>query len=156
MRKKIIFVWAMILLGSSLYAQSEKKDSIHMFPQAKEGYIRQVIELPKTQNDADHRVELRIGKVMLVDCNQHTLWGKVQDVTLKGWGYKYVEASEINLGASTMMACPEPKSERFIALRDNLRRYNSRLPLIVYVPEGYEVRYRIWNAADKVQKAQKR
>ncbi len=156
MRKKIISVWAMILLGSSLYAQSEKKDNIHMFPQAKEGYIRQVIELPKTQNDADHRVELRIGKVMLVDCNQHTLWGKVQDVTLKGWGYKYVEASEINLGASTMMACPEPKSERFIALRDNLRRYNSRLPLIVYVPEGYEVRYRIWNAADKVQKAQKR
>ena len=156
MRKKIIFVLAMIFLDSSLYAQSEKKDNIHMFPQAKEGYTRQVIELPKTQNDTDHRVELRIGKVMLVDCNQRAFWGKVEDVTLKGWGYRYVEVSDINLGASTMMACAEPKKERFIALHDKLRRYNSRLPIVIYVPKGYEVRYRIWNVEDKVQTAKQR
>jgi ecotin len=27
-----------------------------------------------------------------------------------------------------------------------LIRYNSRLPVVVYVPEGVEVRYRIWRA----------
>lgn len=26
-------------------------------------------------------------------------------------------------------------------------RYNSRLPVVVYVPQGYEVRYRLWKTA---------
>jgi ecotin len=26
-------------------------------------------------------------------------------------------------------------------------RYNSRLPLVVYVPEGVIVRYRVWSAS---------
>ena len=32
-----------------------------------------------------------------------------------------------------------------------LLRYNSRLPIVVYVPEGVEVRYRLWSAAAEVQ-----
>ena len=31
---------AFTLAGSSLYAETEKKDKIHMFPQAKEGFVR--------------------------------------------------------------------------------------------------------------------
>jgi len=30
-------------------------------------------------------------------------------------------------------------------------RYNSRLPLAVFVPEGVEVRYRIWKADPEFQ-----
>jgi ecotin len=42
--------------------------------------------------------------------------------------------------------------ERFIAISGEpyLIRYNSRLPIVVYVPEGVEVRYRIWKARDDV------
>lgn len=29
-----------------------------------------------------------------------------------------------------------------------LVRYNSKLPVVVYVPEGVEVRYRIWSAGE--------
>ncbi|MBW2490657.1 MAG: proteinase inhibitor I4 serpin, partial [Deltaproteobacteria bacterium] len=32
-------------------------------------------------------------------------------------------------------------------------RYNSRLPVVVYVPEGVEVRYRIWRAEPESKKA---
>ena len=32
-------------------------------------------------------------------------------------------------------------------------RYNSRIPLVVYVPAGGEVRYRIWKASDKTEQA---
>jgi len=37
---------------------------------------------------------------------------------------------------------------RFITLGGGpfLIRYNSRLPIVVYVPEDVEVRYRIWSA----------
>jgi len=77
-------------------------------------------------------------------------------VNLKGWGFKYLEISNIQNGPSTMMACQNPKTEKFVTLymRDEaLRRYNSRSPIVVYVPEGYGVRYRIWSAEEKVQQA---
>ena len=156
MIKKIIFVIAITLTGLSLYAEPTKKDNIHMFPQAQEGFVRYVIEVPKTENDYDHRVELLIGKNMMVDCNHHSLMGKVESVTLKGWGYKYLEVKDLQNGPSTMMACKEPKKEKFISLRDTLRRYNSRSPIVAYVPEGYEVRYRIWSAGDEVQHSTQR
>ena len=68
MIKKTILAVAITVTGSSLYAQAEKKDNIHMFPQAQKGFVRYVIEVPTTDNDYDHRVELLIGKVMLREC----------------------------------------------------------------------------------------
>ena len=159
MIKKIILAIVYIFVASPLYAETEKKDNIHMFPQSQEGFVRHVIEVPKTKNDNDHRVELLIGKTMLVDCNKHSLRGKIENVTLKGWGYKYLEISDIHNGPSTMMACPEPKTEKFISLymgQEALRRYNSRSPIVAYVPEGHEMRYRIWNAEEKTQQAKQR
>ena len=48
-----------------------------------------------------------------------------------------------------------PKKERFITLdgESKLIRYNSRLPLVVYVPKGVEVRYRIWKTDEKTLQA---
>ncbi len=42
-----------------------------------------------------------------------------------------------------------PKVDRFVTLggEPTLIRYNSRLPVVVYVPEGVEVRYRLWTAS---------
>jgi ecotin len=42
----------------------------------------------------------------------------------------------------------EPKLKRFVRIDGDpyLLRYNSRLPIVVYVPEGVEVRYQIWSA----------
>jgi len=156
MIKKITLVLVATLVGSSLYAEPAKKDNIHMFPQAEEGFVRHVIEVPKTENDHDHRVELLIGKNMMVDCNHHSFSGKIESITLKGWGYNYLEVASIQSGPATMMACSEPKTEKFISIHDTLRRYNSRSPIVAYVPEGYEVRYRIWNADDNVQQSVQR
>jgi ecotin len=52
--------------------------------------------------------------------------------------------------AGTLMAVDPnaPKVNRFITLGGEpfLIRYNSRLPIVVYVPKDVEVRYRIWSA----------
>jgi ecotin len=32
-----------------------------------------------------------------------------------------------------------------------LFRYNSRLPIVVYAPEGVEIRYRIWSAGPEAK-----
>jgi ecotin len=144
-------------LGSiTLYADPAKKDNIHMFPQAKEGFERHIVEVPKSENDHDHRVELLIGKNMMVDCNHHSFHAEIKSLNLQGWGYRYLEVDNIQSGPTTMMACPEPKTQKFISIRDELRRYNSRLPMVIYVPKGYEVRYRIWSADDTALEAEQR
>ena len=61
--------------------------------------------------------------------------------------------SDLQRGPTTMRACSEPKVEKFITLHDTLRRYNSRLGMVIYVPKGYEVRYRIWSASETIENA---
>ena len=149
MIKQFVLVTSILCASSMLYASTDKKDNTHMFPEAKKGFVKHVIEVPKTDNNHDHKVELLIGKKMLVDCNQRTLRAKIENISLKGWGYKYLEVSDIQNGLSTMMACKEAKAEKFISVymgEETLRRYNNRSPIVVYVPSGYEVRYRIWDA----------
>ena len=155
---KILLLVALFTSLTAVHA-AEKKDRIHMYPQAKEGYTRYVIEVPKTKNDYDHKLELLVGKTMLVDCNKRSLFGKVNEINLKGWGYTYLEISDIGAGVSTMMACHGPKVEKFVSLyapEKLIRRYNSRSPLVVYVPEAYTLKYRFWSASEEVQDAKQR
>ena len=159
MVKIIIFLLAFLLGGISLQAAEADKARAHMFPQPQRGFERYIIEVPKRDKEDEHKVELIIGKKMLANCNIRSLVGKVHSVTLKGWGYSYLEVRDIHVGPSTMMACREPATEQFIALRPSektMLRYNSRLPIVIYVPKEYEVRYRIWSAGDEVKRAEKR
>lgn len=53
-------------------------------------------------------------------------------------------------------ACPgQKKEQRFIPVVGEgfLLCYNSKLPIVVYAPKDVEVRYRIWSASEKVEKA---
>jgi ecotin len=45
--------------------------------------------------------------------------------------------------------------KKFVSMPSMTIPYNSRVPLIVYVPEGGEVRYRIWKASETTAKAKK-
>lgn len=148
------------LAGTLIYAADAPKDTYHMFPKPSKGYVRYIVEVPKTDKDNDRRIEVLIGKKMMVDCNYHTFWGKIEKFPVKGWGYHYYKISDIRNGPTTMRACPGPKKEAFISLalpsEEKLIPYNSRLGRVFYVPKGFEVRYRIWKAEETVHKAQKR
>jgi len=50
-----------------------------------------------------------------------------------------------------------PKVTRFITLggESYITRYNSRLPIVVYVPESVEVRYRIWTTGAELKSMEK-
>lgn len=164
MFKKTTLILSLLLAASSLYAEpakneNNKKDKYHMFPEAKAGYERYIIDVPETDNDYDHKIEVLIGKNLMVDCNHASLSAKIENKPLKGWGYHYLEVSDIQRGPTTMMACPEPKTEKFISIysiKKDLIRYNSRLGTVIYVPKGVEVRYRVWSADGTVEQAELR
>ena len=97
-----------------------------------------------------------IGKTLETDCNQHWFGGELTAEDVKGWGYPYYRLTDVKGPAATMMACPgQTPQQRFVQVRTDgqLLRYNSRLPLVVYVPDGFDVRYRVWHASTDVQQA---
>lgn len=123
------------------------------FPEAEEGFERHVIWLEKAEQESAKKVEVIAGKTIEVDCNNHSFGGALTEQTLSGWGYSYYELKEVNGPMSTMMACPEEsKQERFVPVQGEgfLLRYNSKLPVVVYAPEGVEVNYRVWEAGDSL------
>ncbi|KWE40991.1 serine protease inhibitor ecotin [Burkholderia territorii] len=131
-------------------------ESIKMFPQPTAGQQRAVIALPALENEDDARVELMIGKTLQTDCNQQWFGGELTAEDVKGWGYTYYRLTDVKGPASTLMACPgQAPQQRFVQVRGDgqLLRYNSRLPLVVYVPDGFDVRYRVWHASKDVQQA---
>ncbi len=159
MSKIVLFFVSLTLITAPLFASGSTKDKYSMFPEAKDGYVRYIVDVPKTANDYDHKVELLIGKNMLVDCNAASFSATIKSVALKGWGYHYLEVSDIQQNPTTRMACTKQKFARFVSVYDRkqtLRRYNSRLGTVIYVPEGYSVRYRIWSATPSTKKASRR
>lgn len=118
-----------------------------MYPQARKEEKRIIINLPVLDNEEDYEVELIVGKWKEVDCNQHGLIGKIKKEAADGWGYDYyVFETDRNI-MSTRMACPDQKLEKKLIQSPSKKiRYNSKLPVVVIVPEGYTVSYKIWNS----------
>jgi len=126
-------------------------DPLAAFPPAEPGMVRHVIELPPADDEAALKVELQPGKTIRTDgANRYFFAGRLESESIPGWGYERHILRQLGPLAGTLMA-PDPAAptvERFVTLggEATLLRYNSRLPLVVYVPEGVEVRYRLWRA----------
>jgi ecotin len=156
--KKVYPITALWLLAAvlSLYAA----DNMTAFPPAKEGMIRYILQLPKQDDESAFKVELIVGKTVLVDeKNRYFFGGKIEEETIKGWGFPRYNVSKLGPMAGTRMAIDPnaPKVNRFVTLGGGpyLIRYNSRLPIVVYAPDGVEVRYRIWNARPETKVIEK-
>ena len=135
-------------------------DTMKAFPPAEKGMVRYVLQLPKQDNESIFKVELIVGKTVQVDeKNRYFFGGNIEKDTIKGWGYPRYIVSKIGPMAGTLMAVnPDaPKVARFITLGGEpyIIRYNSRLPIVVYVPEGVEVRYRIWTTRADLKSMEK-
>lgn len=145
---------ACLIVGTLSWLQATSasgKSPLDAFPAPAEGMVRYVITLAeKARGEEDRfKVELVAGKNILTDgVNSYRLANNIEPRNLKGWGYTYYEVTGSGETMSTLMAPPEgtPQVERFVTGNPLLVRYNSRLPIVVYAPNGVQVRYRIWQA----------
>ena len=124
-------------------------DNMKAFPPAGPGMVRHVVQLPAQADESAFKVELIIGKTVQLDAgNRYFFAGKIEAETIQGWGFTRYKVDKLGPMAGTLMAVdPDaPRVARFIQLGGEpyLIRYNSRLPVVVYGPDGVGVRYRIW------------
>lgn len=131
---------------------TQAADPMKAFPEPGKGMVRFVLQLPKEADEDGMMVQIVAGKTVEVDeRNQYRFGGSIQAENIKGWGYTRYVVSQLGPMTGTRIAVDPgaPKVKRFVAMggKPYLVRYNSKLPLVVYAPEGVEVRYRLWRAA---------
>jgi ecotin len=139
------------LASASAMAAEDRNTYMKAFPPADAGMVRFVIDLPKLDDEDSAKVELVVGRTVSVDArNRFFFGGKIERETIKGWGFdRYIVRTMGPMGGTLMAVDPnEPKVDRFVGLGGGpfLVRYNSRLPIVVYVPKDAEVRWRAWKA----------
>lgn len=151
-------ILSLALLAFASMSLSFAADNMKAFPPAEQGMTRYVIALPQQEDESALKVELIIGKTVKTDAvNRYFFGGTLKTETIPGWGFDRHVLRELGPMAGTLMAVDPnaPQVERFITLggEPQLLRYNSRLPLVVYVPAGVEVRYRLWRAEPNAAQA---
>jgi ecotin len=141
-------------IGVTSVFAGQKMNDLHPYPVPEEGMVRMVFRLPMLEKEADRKVEIIVGKTLQVDCNRTWYHGDLESQTAEGWGFPYWVLRKITGPASTMIACPpgEAGSEKFTQVRGDgfVLRYNSKLPVVIFVPEDFSVQYRIWAASEEI------
>ena len=131
------------------------------YPAAAAGKTRHVILLPHKERGAedDFKVEIVAGRTIDTDgVNTVRFGGELRERDIPGWGFSYFEVDALGAPLSTRIA-PAPGTptvKAFAAGPRMLVRYNSRLPLVVYAPEGTEIRWRLWHPEGDLAPAEAR
>jgi len=153
MQKVVLIVLASLL---TISFSNHAADNMKAFPPAEDGMVRKVLQLPEQTDESSFKLELIVGKTILTDPdNRYFFAGNIERKIIQGWGFSRYLVSQFGPMAGTLMAVDPnvAQVERFIALGGEpyLIRYNSQLPVVVYVPEGAEVRYRVWHAGQELK-----
>ena len=145
---KFLIISSFLLSSVPVFAADSPE--MQPFPEAEEGFKRMVIHLPALADEGANKLEIIIGKTLKVDCNKHWFIGHLSEKAVRGWGYTYFILKLVTGPTSTLMACPPGQKEQdtFVPVHsdEGLLSYNSKAPVVVYVPIEFDVRYRIWTA----------
>jgi len=130
------------------------------YPKAPDGMTRKVILLPHKERgeEDDFQVEIVVGKSIVTDgINTYGFGGDLREIDIPGWGFSYWQAEgKFDAPMQTLIGGAGTATPKFVAGPRRLVRYNSRLPLVVMVPEDCEVRWRTWKAAEGFAPADER
>ena len=157
--KKLIQLLVAFTILFGAFAHGAVHPELKPFPKAKKGMERFVIALPekKRGEDTGFKVELIPGKPIMTDgVNSYFAGASLEPKNLQGWGYTYYEIKGQTAVGSTLIGVPPGtlQVKKFVAGKPLLIRYNSRLPIVIYAPKGFEINYRIWSASEKTQEAE--
>ena len=137
------------------------------YPEPAPGLKRWVIQpsglLPKSAeplisaHPLDWRIQLIVGQTVRLDCNTKRLSASGMTLRMlpKASGKALFEVKGPVAVISTKMACPDhqPTRTSFLSLgkQPYLVPYNASWPIVVDLPVGTELRWRVWKAETRQQ-----
>lgn len=115
------------------------------------GYHANTIKADPKENEELYKIQVVPGKTMEVDCNKYFLNGKYERKTNRVGSTYFVFLSDGKAG-STMMGCPDnSKHTAFVTGPTIFTEYTSRSPIVVYTPDGIELKHRIWEGSKELK-----
>jgi ecotin len=134
--------------------EDDPEKALKRFPPADKGMVRHVIRLDKQADESVLRVELIVGKTVKKALPSEAFTGEIVKKPVPGTSYHCYVTSDLG-DAVGWTTGRETLVERFVALKGDAYLIPYGSPVVVYVPEGAEVRYRIWRTQPKAAPAPK-
>ena len=109
----------------------------------------------------DWRIQLIVGQTVMLDCNVQRLAGPGMTMLMLpgASGKALFEVKGPVAVISTKMACPDDQSSKssFLSLgkQPYLVPYNVAWPIVVDLPETFQLRWRLWKAENRQQNGMK-
>lgn len=159
--RPVVVAAASAVLGlAALPAAAIPRLDLSGYPAPAAGERRWVIQLPgvlpPTQDPAlspqprDWRVQLLVGQLAQIDCNQHSFSGRLRHWRLADDKPMVFRVDNVGPMASTRMACPpgQPRRQAFVTMagKPYVVPYEVSHPIVVYVPAALQLRWRLWKA----------
>ena len=165
MAKALLQLLSVVGLAAATPVAAIPRLDLSGYPVPEAGLQRWVIQpsglLPKSTdplisaNPHDWRVQLIVGQEVMVDCNNTWLSGPGLTMTRvpSAAGKALFSLKGPLVVMSTRMACPQeqPRKRSFLSLgkQSYLVPYNASWPIVVDLPEGVKLRWRVWKAETK-------
>jgi ecotin len=138
---------------SSQYVQQGRSgdSTTGMFPAPKPGMVQHLLTLAPLEDESSYLLEVEVGRTKMIDCNKHGLRGEIIELNLPGSGYIYYSVESVAEGPSTQRACFDgATTEAFVRIPAVLKLpYDSSLPKVFYLPQGVQLRFRVWQVASQ-------
>lgn len=156
---------APLLLGASASWAIPRLD-LAGFPTPAKGERRWVIQLPGvlppssdpalSSDPRDWRVQLIVGQMAEVDCNQTTFSGRLRPWRANDAAPLVFRVENVGPLASTRMACPDQaRRKAFVPMagRPYVLPYNASRPIVILAPDNLQLRWRLWKAERQSREA---
>lgn len=140
------------LHGNGTLATEEALENAKKFPE-KAGLKKYVLYLPELENDEETNLKVELFPPKTPEANFDTqFWsGKFETGQVDGFNFDYWIFHPAVANEQTIE--PSAKSDirhNRTGFENKLVAYNSRLPIVVYAPEGYGINYKIWETNGKM------
>jgi ecotin len=149
---KKILVLSLVAFATASFAQV--KSNVNGYPKPDSKSVQKVITLAPIADEDSHYVEIMVGKKTTTDaCNTYVLQGELKvDYAQDSHNHFYKFTTDGTI-MSSAVGCLDTKTFEKVAYAQSENvKYDSKNPIVVYVPKGYEVDYKIWSSS-KINKA---
>ena len=138
--------------GNGTLATEEALENAKNYPN-KAGYKKHLLYIPKLENqeETNRKVEIIPEKTLGVNSAVHSLSGKMETGKVEGYNFDYwIFDATVENKVVIETSTKSEKKDKFTIVEKKLVAYNSRLPIVVYAPEGFEINYKIWETNGKM------